>query len=81
MSKIQSRFRKREKQNWENLFYFWDNCIWSSCKKLSLLRREYLSSGVNVIRNNPKTLHTLRETFSNWTAFTVIKKYGKGALV
>ena len=31
----------------ENVFRFWDSCIWKSCYNLSLLRREYLSSAVN----------------------------------
>ena len=31
-----------------------NNRIWIGCVKLSLLRREYLSSAVNVLRNNLK---------------------------
>ena len=61
-------------------FCYWDNWIWRCCNKLSLLRREYLLSGVNVLTNSPKILHiTQRESFSKWIPFRVINKYGKGA--
>ena len=37
--------------------YFWDNGVRISCVNLSLLRREYLSSAVNVLTNTYKALH------------------------
>ena len=44
---------KDPETNSENLFCFWDNCIWIGCLKLSLLRREYLSSAANMVTNIP----------------------------
>ena len=45
-------------------FCFGDNSIWSGCVKLSLLRKEYLSSAVNVLTNSYKILHiTKRDIF------------------
>ena len=59
-------------------FSFWDNCIWRCCNKLSLLRRQYLSSTVHVLSNSPKVLHiTKREIFptelrSEWSINMVL---------
>ena len=50
-SKFNVVFRNGEK-NWETVFCFWDNSIWSGCVKLSLLRREYFSFAVNVLTNS-----------------------------
>ena len=36
---------------------FWDNGVRIGCVNLSLLRREYLSSAVNVLTNTYKALH------------------------
>ena len=33
---------------------FWDKSIWSGSQKICILRREYLSSGVNVLTNSLK---------------------------
>ena len=33
---------------------FWDKSIWSCSQKICILRREYLSSGVNVLTNSLK---------------------------
>ena len=41
----------------ENIFYFCNNCIRIGSLKLSLLKREYLESAVNVFINIPKSLH------------------------
>ena len=49
--------------NSENVFCFWDNCIWIRCLKLSLLRRKLLSSGVNMLTNILKTLHISNRGF------------------
>ena len=46
--------------------------------KFVLLRREYLWSAVYVLTNSLKTLHELKETFSNWNGFKVFSKYVKG---
>ena len=78
MFKTESRFQKCKKT--EKIFFcLWDNCIWKCGNKLYLLRRQYLSSAVNVLTNGPNIFHT--QTFSNWISFTVINKYGKGALI
>ena len=45
------------------LFVFGDNCIWIVCFKLFLLRREYLSSAVNVLTNSLKILHSTKIDF------------------
>ena len=42
---------RRAAKNWEKIFSFLDNCIWISCGNFSLLQREYLSSGINVVKN------------------------------
>ena len=43
----------------------------------SQLRREYLWSAVNMIRNSLSNLHITKIDFSITIAFTVINKYGK----
>ena len=45
------------KKNSEEVFRFWENSIWTCCNELHLLRREYVSSEVNGLRNSPKNLH------------------------
>ena len=63
-SKLNLNFENAEKKkNWEKVFAFWDNCIWRCCHKLSLLRREYLSSAVNVLTNSPVILHITERDF------------------
>ena len=52
-----------EETNCEKLFNFWDNSIWIGCVNLSLLRREYLPSGVNVLTNSLKILHSTNIDF------------------
>ena len=37
--------------------YFCDNGVRVGCVNLSLLRREYMSSAVNVLTNTDKALH------------------------
>ena len=54
---------KNAKRNRENNFSFWDNCIWIGCQKLSLLKREYLSSTVNMLTNILKNLHITKRHF------------------
>ena len=41
----------------KKLCVFVDNGVRIGCVKLSLLRREYLSSAVNVLTNTSKALH------------------------
>ena len=65
----------------QKCFCFLDNCIWILCVKLSLLKREYLSSVGNVFTDSPKILHILRATFSNSISFAVIIDYNKGAVL
>ena len=78
--KIESKFGKWEKKSRKS-FFFWDNCIWRCCNKLPLLRRVYFSSAVSYLTNSPKFCISLRETFPNWIAFTVINKPRKVAVV
>ena len=52
-----------QKINSEIFFSFSDISISIGCVKLSLLTREYLSSAVNVLTNNLKTLHITRRNF------------------
>ena len=42
---------------------FCDNGVRIRCVKLSLLRREYLSSAVNVLTNTYKALHLTKNDF------------------
>ena len=42
---------------------FVDNGVRIGCVKLSLLRREYLSSAVNVLTNTYKALHLTKTDF------------------
>ena len=44
-------------------FLFGDNCVRIGCVKLSLLRREYLSSEVNVLTNSHKALRLTKTDF------------------
>ena len=62
-SKLNLSFRDVRK-NWEKVFCFWDICIWACVNKLSLSRREYLSSAVNVLRNSSNILHITKTGFS-----------------
>ena len=45
-----------QKKKIRKSFLFRDNCVQIGCVKLSLLRREYLSSAVNVLTNSYKAL-------------------------
>ena len=48
---------------------------------MSLLRREYLTSPVNVLTKSLKISHSTKIAFFLLIMFTVINKYGKGAVV
>ena len=51
------------RKNPEKAFYFWDNYVRNGCVKLSVLRREYLSSAVNVLTNSYKSLRLTKTDF------------------
>ena len=81
--KILSTFQNRRKKS-EKAFYFLDNCIWTGCVNLSLLRRENLWPAVNVFTNSPKIFHITKKHWSIFhidQSFTLINKYAKGAVV
>ena len=61
-SKFNVDFRNEEK-NWEKVFSLLDNSIWMACVELPLLRREYLSSAVNVLTNSFKMVHSTNIDF------------------
>ena len=48
--------------------------------KLSLLKREYLSLAVIVLKRDLRFCIPLKVTFSSSITFTNINKYGKGAV-
>ena len=47
----------------KKVFCFSDNLVGIGCVKLSLLRREYLSSAVIVLTNTYKALHLTKTDF------------------
>ena len=51
------------RNSWEKPFPFWDNFFRIGCVKLSLLRREYWSSAVNVLTNTYKALLLTKTDF------------------
>ena len=52
-----------QKKKIRKIFLFGDNCVRIGYVKLSLLRREYLSSAVNVLTNSYKALHLTKTDF------------------
>ena len=50
-------------KNWENLFCFWDNCIWIAIVRLSLLRTGYFSSAAKVLTSSPMIWHVNKKEF------------------
>ena len=80
MYQISCRFHIYSKK-WRKNLFFLDNCSWIGSGKFSLLRREYLSSLVNVIANTPRISDTLRRTFSNSIFAKVIKVYDGSAVL
>ena len=61
-SKFNSNFENTRK-NREKAFCFWDNCVLIGCVELSLLKREYLWSAVNVLANSYKALYLTKTDF------------------
>ena len=68
-------FKDAEK-NWEKVYWFFDKWIWLACVKLLLFRRKYLSSAANVLTTVRRFCTSLRRTFPNSIAFTLINKSG-----
>ena len=54
---------KNSTQNSQKIFCFWDNCIWISIVKLSLLGTGYFSSAANVLTSSPKIWHVNKREF------------------
>ena len=52
-----------EKKIEKKFFYVLDNWISIGCVKMPLLRREYLSSAINVLTNSPKMFHMTKRDF------------------
>ena len=69
------------RKNSEKAFCFWDNSVRIGCVKLSLLRREYWSSAVNVLTNTYKAWHLIKTDFFDTITFKMITKYGNGAVI
>ena len=63
------------------MLHFWGKYIWIVCIHLSLLKREYLLSAVNVLRKALKNFHVSKSDFYNSITFTVIIQEQKGALI
>ena len=63
------------------MFTFWDKSIRIVCIHLSLLLREYLLLGVNVLRKGLKNFHVSKSDFCNSITFTMITQDDKGALI
>ena len=47
-------YLKNLQNNWKTFLLFEITRVWICCVKMPLLRREYLSPAVNVLRNSPK---------------------------
>ena len=62
---------KNANENWGKVFCFSDKCIWVVCIELSLLRREYSSSAVNMLKNSLKTLHVTKSDFFQLNYFQI----------
>ena len=54
-----------QKKKIRKYFRFCDNCVRKCCYKLSLLRREYLSSALIGLTNSPKILNITQRDFLN----------------
>ena len=62
MFSISCRFQKGIK-NPEKVFCFKDNGVWTCCMKVCILRREYVYSAVNVLKNSPNILDLTKADF------------------
>ena len=55
--------RTNAEKNSEKVFSFPDNCIWIGSVKLSLLKREYLSSALSLLIKSLEILHVTNRDF------------------
>ena len=69
---------KNSTQNSQKIFCFWDNCIWISIVKLSLLGTGYFSSAGSVLTSSIKICHVNKRDFFNSIDVAVINEYDKG---
>ena len=58
-SKIDIDFRNGNKYS-EKIIWSLDNCIWTGCRKFSVLGREYLSPEANVLTKCPIISHIIK---------------------
>ena len=72
---------KHAANNWEKVFYFWDNCIWIGIVKFSLLRTGYLSLAANVLTSSPRFYMLIRETFSNSISLPLTNEHDRGTVI
>ena len=70
-----------QKEIQKKFFCFWDKCIRVGCVKFPLVRREYLSSAVNILTNSLKIFYVFKRNFSNSITLAVINRYAKDAVV
>ena len=69
-------------KNQEKVFPFRDNCVSTCCWKFFILRREYLSSAVNVLAKSLKTSDMTKENFSSYIYLEFArKKVNSGAVL
>ena len=54
---------KKEYNIKKKSFAFWDQSVWRCCRKLCILRQEYLPSGVNVLANSLKIYDQSKAVF------------------
>ena len=69
-------------KNPRNVFSSWDKSVWSCCQKICILRREYLSSGLNVLTNSLKISNVTKADFFQLNLSRIhgkIEKYWCGA--
>ena len=66
-----------EKKLFLKNYGFWENCIWIDFVKHSLLRREYLSLGVNMLTNSFKIWDTTEKEFFELKFFQNDRKIWK----
>ena len=72
---------KNDKKSSEKTFCFWRNWIKIVCVKLSLLRREYLSMALNILKDTLKIFHIAKRNFFDSMALPFINKYCTGGVV
>ena len=62
VSKFNADF-ENAKKNLEKAFCFWDDFVRIVCVKLSLLRRDYFSSAINVLKNSYEAFRLTKIVF------------------